>query len=110
MRLVTFSSGNSTGVGVVQGDVVVDITAAGGAATMLELIRGGRDVGQLEKLAGEGARLPLSSVRLRAPVGNPSKVVAIGLNYMDHCREQNVQPPDEPKIFTKFPSSIIGPG
>jgi acylpyruvate hydrolase len=41
---------------------------------------------------------------------NPSKIVAIGLNYMDHCREQHVEPPKAPIIFTKFPTAIIGPG
>ncbi|TLN15423.1 fumarylacetoacetate hydrolase family protein, partial [bacterium] len=34
-------------------------------------------------------------------------VVAIGLNYMDHCREQNVAVPTSPLVFAKFPSSII---
>jgi 2-keto-4-pentenoate hydratase/2-oxohepta-3-ene-1,7-dioic acid hydratase in catechol pathway len=36
--------------------------------------------------------------------------VAIGLNYMDHCREQSVPVPDRPLVFAKFTSSIIGPG
>jgi len=43
-------------------------------------------------------------------VPNPSKVVAMGLNYMDHCREQNIEPPKEPIIFAKFPSAVVGPG
>jgi 2-keto-4-pentenoate hydratase/2-oxohepta-3-ene-1,7-dioic acid hydratase in catechol pathway len=36
--------------------------------------------------------------------------VAIGLNYMDHCREQNIEPPEAPIIFAKFPSAVVGPG
>jgi 2-keto-4-pentenoate hydratase/2-oxohepta-3-ene-1,7-dioic acid hydratase in catechol pathway len=54
--------------------------------------------------------LNLAQVKLLAPIANPSKVVAIGLNYMDHCREQKVEPPKAPLIFAKFPSAIIGPG
>jgi 2-keto-4-pentenoate hydratase/2-oxohepta-3-ene-1,7-dioic acid hydratase in catechol pathway len=52
----------------------------------------------------------LGDARLLAPVPNPSKVVAIGLNYRDHAREQGVEPPDRPVAFAKFPTSIIGPG
>ena len=40
----------------------------------------------------------------------PDKIVAIGLNYLDHCRETNTPPPDDPVIFTKFTTSIVGPG
>jgi len=46
--------------------------------------------------------------RLLAPV-EPGKVVAIGLNYMDHIRESGVEPPEVPLVFAKFPSSVIGP-
>jgi 2-keto-4-pentenoate hydratase/2-oxohepta-3-ene-1,7-dioic acid hydratase in catechol pathway len=49
-------------------------------------------------------------VRLLPPVERPGKIVAIGLNYMDHCRETNTEPPKNPVIFTKFPTAIIGPG
>jgi acylpyruvate hydrolase len=49
-------------------------------------------------------------IRLKAPILKPSKIICIGLNYMDHCREQNVEPPESPVIFCKFPTSIIGHG
>jgi acylpyruvate hydrolase len=55
------------------------------------------------------AGLPLAQVKLLAPIPNPSKVIAIGLNYMDHCREQKVEPPAAPLIFAKFTTAIIGP-
>jgi len=54
----------------------------------------------------EGELAPGS--RLLAPA-EPGKVVAIGLNYMDHIRESGVEPPSAPLVFAKFPSSIIGP-
>jgi 2-keto-4-pentenoate hydratase/2-oxohepta-3-ene-1,7-dioic acid hydratase in catechol pathway len=57
-----------------------------------------------------GVVLPLSDVKLAAPVPNPAKIVAVGLNYMDHCREQKVEVPKSPILFAKFPSSVIGPG
>lgn len=53
--------------------------------------------------------MPRSTVQLLAPVGDPEKVICVGLNYGDHCLEQDVKVPKEPIIFSKFPSAIIGP-
>src|SRR5262245_47608213 len=39
----------------------------------------------------------------------PGKIVAIGLNYMDHVRESGMEPPAKPLVFAKFPTSVIGP-
>ena len=60
--------------------------------------------------AGASLRQPLDRVRLAPPLANPSKIICVGLNYHDHCREQNIKVPDRPILFAKFPSSIIGPG
>jgi 2-keto-4-pentenoate hydratase/2-oxohepta-3-ene-1,7-dioic acid hydratase in catechol pathway len=38
------------------------------------------------------------------------KIVAIGLNYMDHVRESGMQPPAKPLVFCKFTTSLIGDG
>ena len=56
-----------------------------------------------------GSALPLDAARLLPPIHNPVKVIGIGLNYMDHCREQHVEPPPHPILFAKFPTAIIGP-
>ena len=52
---------------------------------------------------------PLDKVQLTAPLPNPSKIVCVGLNYHDHCREQGTEVPQRPLLFAKFPSTIIGP-
>jgi 2-keto-4-pentenoate hydratase/2-oxohepta-3-ene-1,7-dioic acid hydratase in catechol pathway len=58
----------------------------------------------------DGRVLPLSSVRLISPV-LPSKIVAVGKNYLDHVREMGGEaPPAEPMIFLKPSTSVIGPG
>jgi 2-keto-4-pentenoate hydratase/2-oxohepta-3-ene-1,7-dioic acid hydratase in catechol pathway len=44
-----------------------------------------------------------------APVA-PGKVVAIGLNYLDHIRECGLERPEQPLVFAKFPSSVVGSG
>lgn len=51
----------------------------------------------------------LASVTLLAPV-QPSKIVCVGRNYLDHAKELGNQPPPEPLIFLKPPSSIIATG
>lgn len=56
-----------------------------------------------------GAALPLAGAPLLAPA-EPSKIVAIGLNYRDHAAERNKPVPQEPLIFLKPPTAVIGPG
>jgi len=54
--------------------------------------------------------IPLSSVTLKAPITDPEKIICIGMNYVDHCTEQNYPIPTEPIIFSKFNSSISSDG
>jgi 2-keto-4-pentenoate hydratase/2-oxohepta-3-ene-1,7-dioic acid hydratase in catechol pathway len=51
----------------------------------------------------------LKNVRLLAPC-EPTKIVAVGLNYRDHAEEFGTPIPPEPLIFLKPPSSVVGPG
>lgn len=64
-------------------------------------------------LAGEkptsAGVVPLDDARLMNPIGRPGKIVCVGLNYMDHCRETNTPPPERPLLFTKFTTSITDP-
>lgn len=52
----------------------------------------------------------LKQVRLLPPVQAPSKIICAGLNYHDHCREQNVKIPERLILFTKHPSALVGAG
>ena len=60
------------------------------------------------KSQGQGI-ISRSDVLLKAPIYNPEKLICIGLNYIDHCTEQNVPVPVEPVIFSKFASAITEP-
>ena len=53
---------------------------------------------------------PLEAVSLAPPVPDPSKIVCCGLNYADHCREQNIELPKNLVLFSKFPTALIGYG
>lgn len=132
MRLVTFVANGETRWGALRGDTVIDLNVARAmflasrgsqaqylAADALDFIRQG-DAGvdaANETLQYLGARavervvFPLESVRLRAPILNPPKIVAIGLNYHAHRTEQTDVPiPAYPVLFPKFPSAVIGSG
>jgi 2-keto-4-pentenoate hydratase/2-oxohepta-3-ene-1,7-dioic acid hydratase in catechol pathway len=60
----------------------------------------------IEAIAGAD---PLAGARLTVPLA-PGKIVAIGLNYMDHVREAGMERPQRPLVFTKFTTSLIGDG
>lgn len=115
MKLITFKLDNNSRLGAWQDGLVIDLRQASEGrlpADMLTFLQQGEPALQLaqEIVKKTKTGLPLAEVKLLAPITNPSKVVAIGLNYMDHCREQKVEPPKSPLIFAKFPTSIIGPG
>ena len=100
MRLGTIRIDGQDRVVRVEDDMVELLDFDGDLTT---LIRRGVDPGEIgvaDQLSG--------SPRLSAPV-RPGKIIAIGLNYMDHVRETGLDVPTSPLIFTKFPSSVIGP-
>lgn len=105
MKLVSFSAANGIvrpGI-LLNNDTVADLAAAGFADTLAVIA-----TGELANLSAP--TLPLSSVRLHAPIQNPPRVFAIGLNYRDHAIESGMAIPSTPVVFFKMPTSIIGPG
>ncbi len=59
--------------------------------------------------SGPKPRYRLSDVHLLAPVPRPGKIIAVGLNYMDHAIETKMEIPTSPVIFAKFSTSVTGP-
>ena len=62
------------------------------------------------ELTGDGLRLPVAELQVLAPLANPSKILAAGLNYADHARESGTSPPAVPMLFSKTTNTLIGPG
>jgi len=54
-------------------------------------------------------RYAADEVTRHAPVDDPEKVVCVGLNYEDHAEEGDNPIPDEPVLFSKFPTTVRGP-
>jgi 2-keto-4-pentenoate hydratase/2-oxohepta-3-ene-1,7-dioic acid hydratase in catechol pathway len=59
--------------------------------------------------AADGPSFSVDELRLLAPV-RPGKLICIGLNYRDHAEESQLEIPDVPVIFSKWPTSVVGPG
>jgi len=55
-----------------------------------------------------GTAIPLETVRFAPVVSRPSKIIALGLNYLDHARESKGAIPKVPLLFAKLPNSLIG--
>lgn len=67
---------------------------------------------QLQKIiAGHKNDLKLvdKNIRWGSPVARPSKIICIGLNYVDHAKETNAPIPKEPIIFFKSSTALCGP-
>jgi 2-keto-4-pentenoate hydratase/2-oxohepta-3-ene-1,7-dioic acid hydratase in catechol pathway len=62
-----------------------------------------------EALAHGMARGPFVTGKLTAPIGDPGKVLCIGLNYRDHALETGSAIPSEPVVFSKFSQAVVGP-
>jgi 2-keto-4-pentenoate hydratase/2-oxohepta-3-ene-1,7-dioic acid hydratase in catechol pathway len=92
MKIARFRYRDQVGFGVVEGDEIVEA--------------GGDMFGDFELT---GQVYSMDEVRLLAPT-QPSKIIALGLNYRDHAEEVGHPVPEEPLIFMKPGSAVIGPG
>ena len=61
-------------------------------------------------LTSQPPALKLDETTLLAPIDDRPKIICVGLNYRDHAEEQGVTPPQEPVIFMKPYTAIVGPG
>jgi len=128
MKLVRFETAGGAAIGALSanGNEVVNLAQAWRAvgreseaserfpASMTAFLARGQagldDARRMLTEASEGARLPLESVRLLAPIGDPPKIVCIGQNYRDHCEEQNQPIPERAILFSKFTTALNRPG
>ena len=61
-----------------------------------------------EKVSKISYEKNISNCTLLAPIPNPSKIICLALNYIDHAKEQDRTPPEEPVIFIKPRTSLTG--
>jgi 2-keto-4-pentenoate hydratase/2-oxohepta-3-ene-1,7-dioic acid hydratase in catechol pathway len=87
---------------------ILDLTDALGVADVGELLERPGLRGRIGSVEGEA--LDPETVTIRAPIGRPGKIICVGLNYHDHCREQSIDPPRYPMLFSKFANAVADPG
>ncbi len=92
MKFCRFASGNKVRYGVAESDTITELKG---------------DVFFQYDLTDETHKL--DEVTLLSPC-KPSKIVAIGLNYRSHAQELGMELPDEPMLFLKPSTAVIGPG
>ncbi len=131
MKLVTFSTDGAPRIGALVGESILDLAAAARvlpgvprpeslAGGMLSLLDAGAEgmaaaaaavaAATEDPAALAGALVPAGRVRILAPLPRPRKIVCIGLNYRDHCEENNFPLPKSPVIFSKYTTAVVGPG
>jgi len=111
MQLAHFRHSDGVSLGLRVGDELIDVTAAGGPATLDAVLAEGD--GAIEALRAyensTDSRVMFDEVEeWLPPILNPSKALAIGLNYHDHASESEQEVPDYPVVFTRYPSSWVG--
>lgn len=116
MKLVTYSHDGRTSIGKIEGGRIIDLPAADPALppTLRELLGAGPQALARARAVNAGARhaVPLTEARLLAPLPNPSKYLAIGMNYRKHVAEAakvGVHTPPTQVWFNKQVSCINGP-
>jgi 2-keto-4-pentenoate hydratase/2-oxohepta-3-ene-1,7-dioic acid hydratase in catechol pathway len=112
MRLVTFTHSGATRIGIFYWDDVVDLSVAAPdlPRDMVGFLAAGAPaIDAARRTGGARGRIPLTAVRLRAPVPRPPKFLAIGLNYADHIAESGMPKPEYPVFFNKQSTCVTGP-
>jgi acylpyruvate hydrolase len=118
MKIVAFEGQGGPRLGIVEGQEVVDLSAADASVPTdlgAWLARHDGEVkplADIAKRAAASARRPLAGLTYALPVGRPGKVICLGLNYLDHVKEgpnrDNI--PKFPTIFMRSRTSLVPHG
>ena len=110
MRLIRFGPEGKERTGISIDDKMYDTSALGEDYNEQFFSSGGlqRLKEYVEKNSNSLIAIPPGS-RIGSPVGRPSKIVCIGLNYADHAKETGAATPPEPVIFMKATTALSGP-
>jgi 2,4-didehydro-3-deoxy-L-rhamnonate hydrolase len=109
MKLIRFGEPGKEKPGILIGEKRYDVSSV--VADYNEAFFENNELEKLKRAIGGDGLFPEvdASVRLGSPVARPSKIICIGLNYVDHCIETNAPIPTEPIIFFKSTTALCGP-
>jgi 2-keto-4-pentenoate hydratase/2-oxohepta-3-ene-1,7-dioic acid hydratase in catechol pathway len=112
VRFSSFKRGRARGLAVIDGAGKLRGLMAGDddfPGELPALIAGGH--GALAAAAQRlqaGAPIDERDIEFLPPLGQPPKIICVGLNYAEHSREGGFEPPTYPTIFGRFNSSLVG--
>jgi acylpyruvate hydrolase len=114
MQLLAYSgtganAGTRLGVVAARG-TIHDLTDALGVHDVGEMLARGITAADVEDLRVRADAVEREALTIRAPIRRPGKIICVGLNYHDHCREQSIEPPAYPMLFSKFANAVSDPG
>ncbi|MFC1494661.1 fumarylacetoacetate hydrolase family protein [Thermodesulfobacteriota bacterium] len=99
MRVLQFYNENKIYLGILDGQNVLPLKFTG---DMVDFIS------NQPETVDVGDPIPLDDIKFASPVTRPSKIICVGLNYLDHIKEGNAEVPDTPVLFSKFSTSLTG--
>lgn len=113
MKLATFSNKGTIRIGVIDNENIVDLLSAAPRLPkeMMMFLAAGESALTTAKqaLGSKEHRIPLSEITLEAPIQRPGKLLAIGLNYIDHIQESGRDVPKNLTVFNKQTTCVNGP-
>ncbi len=109
MKLIRFGNEGHEKPGIIVNDTWYDVS--GVVTDYNEAFFANNDIKKLQDALAAGTSFPVvePTTRLGSVVARPSKIICIGLNYVDHCLETNAPIPTEPVLFFKSTTALCGP-
>ena len=116
MRFVSFIQDGKSCLGVVNDDMVLNLSLAAPdlPQDLLSLLQAGDDamakVAQVAENAQNSDMLELDGLEYDLPIKGSGKIICLGLNYAKHAAEGGFEPPDFPIVFLRTPTSLVAHG
>lgn len=109
MKLIRFGQDGNEKPGIIINDIWYDVS--GIVADYNEAFFASNQIEKIKSAIVAGVSLPVvdPTTRMGSVVARPSKIICIGLNYVDHCLETNAPIPTEPVLFFKSTTALCGP-
>jgi 2-keto-4-pentenoate hydratase/2-oxohepta-3-ene-1,7-dioic acid hydratase in catechol pathway len=98
MKILQYYDNNHIRLGMLEGDEVIPIDFRG---DMVDLISVKSEIFKKEK------SISLDKIEFAPALSRPSKIVCVGLNYLDHIRESHGEVPEKPVLFSKYSTGLL---
>jgi len=111
MRLVSYRLGTARSFGVVKDGGVIDLARRLADRSIVDLraLLAADILTDIAKIAAANdADVALTDIQFEPAIGNPDKIICVGLNYRDHVAETGRTVTEQPPLFARFAGSQIG--